>query len=124
MGNAGNRYPYVDLDKALDAEDLAHAWQGAHERRGGVKNSQALRLTMLIALKEDKDYEAAVRRFMVRFIRDENPDPEQIRKVAHALEELVKTKEAPIPGTPEHALLDLVRRLEERERERGQRLRP
>jgi hypothetical protein len=115
---------YVDLDKALDAEDLAHAWMGAHERPGGVKLSQALRLTMLMAFKENGSYDAAVRRFLLRFIRDEKPTPEQIRKIAHALEELpAKDVHMPHEG-PEFALKDLVRQLEEREQERRRLLSP
>jgi len=123
MGEAGNG-PYVDLDKALDAEDLPHAWMGANERRGGVKISQALRLTMLMAFKQNGSYEAAVRRFMLRFIRDEKPTPEQIRRVAHSLEELPR-KDVHMPREgPEFALKDLVRQLEEREEERRRLLAP
>jgi len=115
---------YVDLDKALDAEDLPHAWMGAHERRGGVKLSQALRLTMLMAFKEDGSYDAAVRKFLARFIRDEKPTPEQIRKVANALEELPR-KEVYMPREgPEFALKGLVAQLEEREQERRRLLAP
>lgn len=109
---------YVDLDKALDEDDLPHAWMGAHERGGGVRLSQALRLTMLIGHRKSSSYDGAVRRFLARFIAEEKPTLEQIRKVAHALEELPKTMEAPIPGSPEYALLDLVRQIEERERDR------
>ena len=123
MGQAGNA-PYVDLDKALDAEDLPHAWMGAHESRGGVKLSQALRLTMLIATRRSRSYPSAVRKFMVRFISEEAPTPEQIRKVAHALEELEGMTHIHVRGEgPEWALKDLVRQLEERERDRLHELR-
>lgn len=115
---------YVDLDKALDAEDLPHAWMAAHERRGGVKLSQALRLTMLIAYKEGGSYNGAVRRFLIRFIRDEKPTPEQVRKVAHALEELPQNEFLMEKEAAEFALKDLVGQLEQGERERQRMLKP
>ncbi len=115
MGNAGNP-PYIDLDKALEREDLANAWLAAHER-SFVSLAQALRLTMLMARDETPGYEKAVRRFLLRFIREVHPTPEQIRKVAHALEELPDPPLLPGTEGPEAALADLACQLEERQRE-------
>lgn len=114
MGNAGNA-PFYDLDQCLDEGNLSGAWFAAVESRY-VYLDQALKLTMLMGLDEvpSKNYEPAVRRFLIRFIREIRPTPEQIRKVANALEELPRKEAFFDSEDARPALESLARQLRER----------
>ena len=124
MGEAGHK-PLYDLDHALERGNLRNAWFAARQA-GYVTLEQALKLTVLMGIDESAGYDRAARKFLVRFIREVEPTLEQIRKVTHALEELHSVNETVyIRGEgPEWARKDLVRQLEERERERQRLLKP
>jgi hypothetical protein len=116
MGEAGTK-PLFDLDYALEKGNLSSAWFAATEA-GYVKLEQALKLTMLMGINESPGYDRAARKFLVRFIREVEPTMEQVRKVAHALEELHWVNEIVYTRGegPEWALKDLARQIEERGR--------
>jgi hypothetical protein len=117
MGEAGNRQVYVDLDQALDEEDLSYAWQGAHER-AYIHLHQALRLTILMARLEAPKYEAAARKFLIRYIRETKPSFGLLIEVAKALEELPDLTVYPTGEGPEYELKELARAMEKAQKDR------
>jgi hypothetical protein len=117
MGEAGNGQTYVDLDQALKEEDLAYAWQGAHER-AYIHLHQALRLTILLAQSEAPRYEAAASKFLIRYIRETKPSLKLLVEVAKALEELPDLMVHPAGQGPEYELKELARAIEQAHKER------
>jgi hypothetical protein len=108
---------YVDLDQALEEEDLPHAWMGAHER-AYIHLHQALRLTILLAQSEVPKYEAAARKFLIRYMRETKPSLKLLVEVAKALEELPDLMVHPSGQGPEYELKELAKAIEKAQRER------
>lgn len=84
MGEAGNA-PFYDLDKCLERRNLPGAWFAATQQ-GVTHLDQFLLITILLGEEGSKaKYEAAARKFMVRFIREIKPTIEQMKIVSEAL---------------------------------------
>ena len=112
MGNAGHA-PHIDLDTALGKADLPSAWFAAVESRY-LYLDQALSLTLLLGREMAPSYNAAARKFLIRFIREVNPTLEQVKKVADALRAIGDPEDAfgEIDALP--AMADLARQMRER----------
>jgi len=117
MGEAGNSQVYVDLDEALEQENLAFAWQGAWEQ-GHVRLYQALRLTVLMGVQEDPSFRAACNRLLIRFIREVKPSLELTGELIAALKELDSFAVHPAGEGPEYELKKLAKAIEQAHRER------
>lgn len=117
MGEAGNARYYVDLDQALAEEDLSFAWQGAWEC-GYVRLDQALRLTVLMGVREAPRYKAACNKLLIRFIREVHPSLELTEEVIRALKELPGFRVHPVGQGPEYELKKLAKAIEQAQRER------
>lgn len=117
MGEAGNRTIYVDLDQALAEEDLAFAWQGAWEA-GYVRLDQALRLTVLMGIKEAPRFKVACNKLLIRFIREVSPSLELTEELIRALKELDGFTVHPAGTGPEYELKQLANAIERAHRER------
>lgn len=92
---------------------MAGAWYAAVEARQ-VFLDQALRLTLLLGREQSEDYEAAARRFLVRFLKEVKPTLEQAKKVADALNEIGKPDSFTADMEALPAMADLARQLRER----------
>lgn len=117
MGEAGNRQIYVDLDEALEQENLSFAWQGAWEA-GYIHLHQALRLTVLMGIKESPRYKAACNRLLIRFIREVDPSLELTEELIRALKELDSFTVQPAGEGAEYELKKLAEAIEQAHRER------
>lgn len=113
MGEAGHR-PLFDLDQALEKSDLPKAWYAAVQL-GVIHLDQFLLITLLLGEEDSPRFEAAARKFLVRFIRGVKPSIEQIKTVADALW-VAGDPEAfpPERGTARKGMTDLARQLRER----------
>ncbi len=115
MGEAGHK-PLYDLDKCLESGNLAGAWYAA-VGAAVIYLDQFLLITLLLAEDESATYEAAARKFLVRFMREVKPPLEQVKVVADAL--CVVGDAGAFPperGAAKSAMTDLARQLRERRR--------
>ena len=117
MGEAGNRTVYVDLDQALDEEDLAYAWQGAWEA-GYVRLDQALRLTVLMGVKESPRFKGASNKLLIRFIREVKPSLELTEELVAALRGLDSFTVHPAGEGAEYELKKLAKAIRQAHLER------
>lgn len=76
------------LDKAIERRDADLALRTAHNLRP-LDLCRALRLTVLLGEREAPRFQAAARRWLVRFIEERRPTVEQIKRAADALNELL-----------------------------------
>lgn len=113
MGEAGHK-PLFDLDYALEKGDLSKAWYAATEA-GVIHLDQFLRITLLLAEEDSPRFEAAARKFLVRFLREVKPPIETTRTVVDALWMAGDTEAfAPERGSARRGMVDLARQLRER----------
>jgi hypothetical protein len=78
--------PYLRLEDALKARDVSEAWKWAG-RIPRLDLERALQLVLLLAREESPMFQRAARRWLVRFIREQEPTVEQVMKAADALNE-------------------------------------
>ena len=102
---------YVDLDQVLEEGRLDAAWMGAWER-GHITLPQALRLTVLMGIDKEPRYEAACRRFLIRFMHEYSPSLKLLQEVIKALESLTEFAVYPSGDGPEYELKQLAHRIE------------
>lgn len=105
--------PYIPervFDAAIEEGKLSTAWRAA-QNMPHVTLDRALQLTIVMAVEEDPGTAAAIRRFIVRFIREWDPAPKQISNLADALETLERQRG--LADDARDALEDLARRLAE-----------
>jgi len=81
--------PAIRFDGAIEEERLPEAWDAANELPM-LGLGRALRLTMLVAKDHHRRFEPTARRFLERFIREEKPSIEQVKKVADGLNEIYR----------------------------------
>ncbi len=117
MGEAGHK-PLFDLDAALERGNLSSAWYAAVEA-GVIYLDQLLLITILLGEEGSPRFEAAARKFMIRFMREVEPKPklEQVKTVSEALYVIGDEDSfSPDRGQAGKWMADLARQLKERRR--------
>jgi hypothetical protein len=97
------------FEQAINKQRFDMAWAHATDM-AHVSLAQALRLTVLAGELEDPKFPRLARRFLVRFIREQAPTLDQVKRVADALDCIAD--DLPVPGGPRPALHALVKQLE------------
>jgi hypothetical protein len=115
MGQAGNK-PLFDLDVALARKNLANAWYAA-VGAGVVYLDQFLLITLLLGEEDSDNFDAAARKFLIRFMKELKPPIEQVKTVAEALW-VVGDSDAfpPTRNQAQSAMADLARQIREQVR--------
>jgi hypothetical protein len=102
--------PATRFDLAIERFKLPEVWDAAHELPC-LTLARALRLTMLLGKERNTRFEPAARRFLERFLREEQPSVEAILKTVDGLNALGD----PLTGLDAWAgLLDLSEQIERR----------
>lgn len=77
------------IDQAIERRDLDLAWRTAGNLSSQLGLDRALRLTILLGEKEAPAFQRSARRWLARFITEQRPTVDQIKRVADALNELL-----------------------------------
>lgn len=80
------------IDKAIERRDLDLAWCTAGNLSSQLELDRALRLLVLAGEKEAPSFQPAARRWLVRFITEQRPTVDQIKRTADALNELLQIR--------------------------------
>jgi hypothetical protein len=115
MGEAGHK-PLFDLDTAIARRDLPKAWYAA-AGAGVVYLDQFLLITLLLGEEDSGSFDAAARKFLIRFMKEIKPSIEQVKTVSEALW-VVGDSDAfpPTRNQAQSAMADLARQIREQVR--------
>lgn len=77
------------LDGALKRRDAELAWRTAGNISPQLELDRALLLVILLGEREAPAFQRSARRWLVRFIDEQRPTVDQVKRVADALNELL-----------------------------------